>query len=143
MVKLSGFQPIPEGSYTFKITAVNFKSDFGKMEVACITKDGTKHTERYSFMKKNKEQNDGAIMAFSILAKAAMDDPTLEEIDEQQLVGHFFSTDVEHDVQPSNTDSSKLMTWVRLKNLQPSVGWEGAPAAAAAPSVDLNSLLNM
>ena len=28
-----GFSVIPEGTYVFKITKVNYKEDFGKMEV--------------------------------------------------------------------------------------------------------------
>ena len=46
-----GFSLIPEGTHTFKITAVKYKEEFGKLEVTMQTQGGSKHIERFSLLK--------------------------------------------------------------------------------------------
>ena len=53
----SGFTLIPEGTHIFKVTGVTYKKLYGKMEVYLETKEGLKHTERYSLMDKNGQDN--------------------------------------------------------------------------------------
>ena len=120
----SGFTIIPEGSYVFKITSVDYKEAFGKLEIHLETEDGQKHCERYSLLKSNGEPNDGAYNAFSFFAKSAMNDFDLDDIDPQDLVGKFIECDVEHDVQPNRNDPSKTVTFVHLKNIKANDGWE-------------------
>ena len=38
-----GFTLIPEGTHVFKITAVNYKEAFGKLEITMQTQSGAKH----------------------------------------------------------------------------------------------------
>lgn len=151
-----GFTVIPEGTHVFKITGVNYKEDFGKMEVVMQTQDGLKHTERFSLLKANGEANEGALNAFSYFAKTALKDFSLTEIDHTDLIGCFIECDVEHDTQPSNKDPNKTVTFARLTDKRQSDGWneEAAPTPAPAkttapktttkggkPGVDLKALL--
>lgn len=141
-----GFTVIPEGTYVFKITAVNYKEDFGKMEVTMQTQSGTKHIERFSLLKTDGSPNEGALNAFSYFAKTALNDFTLTEIDHEDLIGCFIECDVEHDTQPNKNKSDKTITFARLADKRPSDGWDGgetptpapAPKTAPAPSQAAN-----
>lgn len=151
-----GFTLIPEGTHVFKITAVNYKEAFGKLEITMQTQSGAKHIERFSLLKTDGSPNEGALNAFSYFAKTALNDFSLTEIDHEDLVGCFIECDVEHDVQPNKNKPDKTITFARLADKRPSEGWdEGeasspaptskpAPAAsqtAKKPSFDLNALL--
>ena len=158
-----GFSVIPEGTYVFKITKVNYKEDFGKMEVHMETQDGQKHIERFSLLDAKGNPNDRAMKAFSYFARAALGDTSLMEIDHEDLLGHFIECDVEYDIQPNKNNPDKTVTFVRLTDKRASDGWDeeetpapkpkaapkAPPAAPAAPkttggkkpSVDLKALL--
>lgn len=151
-----GFTLIPEGTHVFKITAVNYKEAFGKLEITMQTQSGAKHIERFSLLKTDGSPNEGALNAFSYFAKTALNDFSLTEIDHEDLVGCFIECDVEHDVQPNKNKPDKTVTFARLADKRPSDGWiEGeaptptpatkpAPAASQTvkkPSFDLNALL--
>lgn len=145
-----GFTLIPEGTHVFKITAVNYKEAFGKLEITMQTQSGAKHIERFSLLKTDGSPNEGALNAFSYFAKTALNDFSLTEIDHEDLVGCFIECDVEHDVQPNKNKPDKTVTFARLTDKRPSEGWDEreapspAPAAsqtAKKPSFDLNALL--
>ncbi len=129
-----GFSLIPEGTHVFKITAVNYKEDFGKMEVVMQTQGGLKHTERFSLLKSDGQPNEGALNAFSYFAKVALNDFSLTEIDHEDLLGCFIECDVEHDTQPSNKDPNKTVTFARLADKRASDGWDESEASAPAPA---------
>ena len=138
-----GFTLIPEGTHTFLITEVKYKEDFGKMEVHMRTAKGQKHIERFSLLNKEGEANEGALNAFSYFAKTAMNDYTLTDIDEQDLVGHFISCDVIHEEVESKKDPSKTVTFVRLDRKEPADGFdepdmaESKPKAAPSKKADI------
>lgn len=69
-----GFTLIPEGTHVFKITAVNYKEAFGKLEITMQTQSGAKHIERFSLLKTDGSPNEGALNAFSYFAKTALND---------------------------------------------------------------------
>ena len=69
-----GFKLIPEGSHVFKISKVDYKEEYGKMEVTLETVDGLKHIERFSLLRPDGETNPGAMNAFSYFAKVALND---------------------------------------------------------------------
>ena len=92
-----GFTLIPEGTTTFKIVDVEYKEDFGKMSVEMQTKTGAKHTERFTLTKANGEVNEGALKAFSYFAKTALNDFSLDEIDETDLIGCYITATVKHE----------------------------------------------
>ena len=150
-----GFTLIPKGVHVFQITAVNYKEDFGKMEVTMQLASGQKHTERFSLLNKDGEPNQGGLNAFSYFAKTALNDYTLSEIDHEDLVGHFIRCEVDHEEVESNRTPGKMLNFVRLGDKEPADGFDTlvaekkpAPAAkTAAPtqtgkkSFDLNSIL--
>lgn len=145
-----GFTVIPKGTHVFKITAVKYKEDFGKMEVTMQTASGAKHIERFSLMGKDGEVNEGAMNAFSFFAKTALNDFNVQEIDEQDLVGHFMRCEVDHEKVESNKTPDKYVTFVRLTEKFPADGFDEEvkkpePSSTSVTnnkkSFDLNSIL--
>lgn len=123
------FNVIPVGTYTFKITKTEYKPDFGKIEVTVEADNGMTHRETYNI------NNDGGIKAFSYMAKCALNDFSLTDIDPTELIGHFFEADVIHDEVPSKDDPSKIMTFAKLSNKRAAVGFPEKPTVVktAAP----------
>ena len=125
-IKLSegGFSLIPEGTTTFKIVAVEYKEDFGKMTVEMQTKSGQKHTERFSLLKNNGEVNEGALKAFSYFAKTALNNFQLDEIDEQDIVGCYITATVKHeDYEYEKDGETKSGKSARLNDYAVAVGF--------------------
>lgn len=136
----TGFSIIPEGVYIFKIVEVEYKQDFGKMVITMATKQGAKHTERYTLIKGKNEVNEGAMKAFSFFAKTALNDFSLEEIDENDLVGCFVKGAIEHDRRESTKDPDKMVTFTKLTNLEPAIGFEESESSKGDPLDDLDNL---
>ena len=106
------------------------------------TMTGLKHIERFRLLKDDGSENQGALNAFSYFAKTVLNDFSKQEIDPQELVGHFMEADVTHDILPSSREPGKTVTFVRLGDKRPSNGWpveSTAPKAKAKP--DLTALL--
>lgn len=134
----TSFALVPEGTHVFKITAVNYKEDFGKLEITMKTAKGETHTERYTFVKKDGSPNEPAINVFSFLAKTALQDFDLEEIDHEDLIGRFIKAEVTHETVPNQKDETKTMTFSRLGQKFTADGFEEeAPVAPkkTAPTV--------
>ena len=129
----STFSVIPEGTHIFKITEVEYKEQFGKLNITMETQSGLRHTERFSLLKANGESNEKAMNAFSYFARVALNDFSAEEIDPVDLTGHYIECDVEHDVQPSNKDPNKTVTFAGLTEKRPSEGWGEVKTASAPP----------
>lgn len=133
-----GFSVIPEGTHVFKIIKVNYKEDFGKMEVIMQMATGQKHTERFSLLDKNGESNQGGLNAFSYFAKTALNDFSLSEIDEQDLVGHFIRCEVEHEKVESDRTPGKMLTFARLGDKEAADGFDEMeaqkPQSKSAPA---------
>lgn len=128
------FSLVPEGTHVFQITAVEYKEDFGKLNITMKTSTGATHIERFTFVNNNGEPNEAAINIFSYLAKTALQDYDLEEIDHNDLVGHFIKAEVTHDVLPNKNDPTKTVTFSRLGNKYPADGFEDEPVAKPAPA---------
>ena len=148
-----GFKLIPEGSHVFRITGVKYDEDFGKMEVTMETVDGGRHIERFNLLKANGEVNDGAMNAFSYFAKAALNDFSVQEIDEQDLVGHYLRCTVRHEQVESTKYPGKMTTFVRLDDKEAADGYDDVDipwdqpqkgaGKAAAKDYDLDGLLGL
>lgn len=147
-IKLSegGFTLIPEGTTTFKIVAVEYKEDFGKMSVEMQTKGGQKHTERFSLLKNNGEVNEGALKAFSYFAKTALNNFQLDEIDEQDIVGCYITATVKHEEYSYEKDGeTKTGKSARLNDYAVAVGFGSAKSeedSQDSESDDLDDFLN-
>lgn len=144
-IKLTdGFSLIPEGTHIFRINAVNYKEEFGKLEIVMETQSGAKHTERFSLLRSDGSPNEGAYNAFSYFAKTALQDFAVTEIDNEDLVGCFIECDVEHETVENKNKPGSTITFARLTDKRQSDGWDETPAPApqkAKPAVDLKSLL--
>ncbi|WP_251183370.1 hypothetical protein [Anaerocaecibacter muris] len=131
----STFAVCPEGTHIFRIEAVSYKEDFGKLEITMKTKEGYTHIERFNFVKSNGEPNEIAIGIFSLFAKICLQNFDLEEIDHEDLVGCFIKCEVTHDVQPNKNDPNKNITFSRLGSKAQADEYEdGETATAPAPA---------
>ena len=137
----NGFAPIPEGTHIFKITAIEDKMAFGKLNVTLETQDGLKHVERYKFIKADKSENMGAYNAFSFFARTALNNMSADEIEHTDLVGCYIEATVEHDVRPNKNDPNKTVTFVRLGEKKPASGFGTVERSNNARKVDLDNLL--
>lgn len=126
-----GFSLIPKGTHVFQIVKVNYKEDFGKMEITMQTATGQKHVERFSLLNKDGEPNEGGLNAFSYFAKVALNDFSLTEIDHEDLVGHFIRCEVDHEEVESNRTPGKMLKFVRLGDKEAADGFDEVPAAPA------------
>lgn len=124
-----GFSLIPKGTHVFKITGVNYKEDFGKMEITMQIASGQKHVERFSLLNKDGEPNQGGLNAFSYFAKVALNDFNLTEIDHEDLVGRFIRCEVDHEEVESNRNPGKMLKFVRLGDKESADGFDEEPAA--------------
>ena len=136
-----GFTIIPEGKTVFKITEVDYKEDFGKMEVKLQTKSGLTHTERFSLLKANGELNEKALGVFSMFAKNALNDFKIESIDHTDLVGCYIEADVRHEEFESNKEAGKMLKAVRLGNYAPAKSFGEEEVELDSPE-DLDDFLN-
>ena len=142
-----GYTTIPEGTYIFKVVSVEYKEVYGKLRIKFATKDGKTHMEQFSLLDSKGQPNEGAYNAFSYLAKVLLDDFDREEIDDQELVGHFLKCSIEHQVVEKD---GKIQTYAHLgKDKEVAYGFdddakpEPAPAPAQAGDIDLNALLGL
>ena len=140
------FSPIPEGTHVFKIVKVEYDDHFGKLAVHLETAAGKTHIERYQLLKANGAANEGALKAFSYFAHTALQDFTVEDIDPEDLVGHYFEADVTHESVPKRDDPTQTVTFVKLGDKRQADGFSGEPAPAPkaeAPkkNFDLDDLL--
>ena len=119
----STFTLIPEGVTTFKIVAVEYNEDFGKMKVSMQTQSGSKHTETFTLLTKNGEVNEGALKAFSYFAKTALNNFELDEIDETDLIGCYITATVKHEEFESNKEPGKMLKSVRLNDYTVAAGF--------------------
>ena len=138
------FEVIPEGTYVFKITNVEYKEDFGKMKVTFETKDGKKLIENYNLLDSNGEPNAPALNAFSAMAEAALDVPADTEIDESDLLGCYLKCNVVHNEGKNGGKFAHLgYDKEHADGFDDDDDSEAAPALKPAKgSIDLNSILN-
>ena len=140
-IKLSSnsFSIVPEGTHIFEITDVDYKEEFGKLEIKMKTAEGDTHTERFSFRKANGKDNEGALNAFSYFARTALNDYNVEDLDPAELVGKFIECDVEHETTDSTKTPGKMVTFSRLGDKRPASGFTNSPESH--DDLDLDDLL--
>lgn len=138
-----GFQIMPEGEQVLKITKAEYDEDFGKATFMLENAKGQTCQERFGLLNQDGSPNEKALGAFSFFAKTALNDFDIEDVDPEELVGHYIKAEVIHNKVPSTKDPTKMMTFVNLGSKSPADGFEGAPAApkAKASGLDLSALL--
>ena len=135
-----GFQIMPEGEQVLKITKAEYDEDFGKAIFTMENAKGQTCQERFSFLNQDGSPNEKALGAFSFFAKTALNDFDIEDVDPEELVGHYIKAEVIHNKVPSTKDPTKMMTFVNLGSKSPANGFEGAPAPKTT-GLDLSALL--
>lgn len=126
-----GFTTCPEGRHIFRIYKVDYNAEFGKLNVYLVNAQGITHIERFSLMNNNGEMNDKACNAFSFFAKTALNNFGIEEIDHNDLVGHYIGGEVIHTVQPNRNDPTKNVTFVNLGEKWVADGFDTEPVKKA------------
>lgn len=130
----SGFTLIPEGEHIFRIFGVEYQEDFGNLTVHMINAQGMIHRETFH-LKNGNLPNESAMNAFSYFAKTAMNDYTMEDIDPDDLVNHYICCEVVHNVQPSNKDPKKTVTFCNLGDKSVAEGFDTTPVPLALSKV--------
>ena len=136
-----GFQTIPEGVQVLKIVDAQYDEDFGKAIFTLANAKGATCREQYSLLKQDGTPNEKALNAFSFFAKNAMNDFDMEDVDPNELVGHYIRAEIIHNKVPSTKDPTKMTTFVNLGNKSPADGFDGAPTTPKAAGLDLAALL--
>lgn len=139
----STFQPIPEGTTTFKVVEVDDTKyeDFGKISVTLQTASGKKHTETFSLIDNDGELKEGALKAWSYFAKVCLNNFTVEEIDTQDIVGCYITATVKHETY-TRTKGDKKGTEaiaVRLNDYAVALGF-GSPNNAEDDTDDTEEI---
>ena len=152
-----GFTACPEGKHIFRIYKVNYDKEFGKVDVYMVNAQGITHVEKFSLKISKEVMNEKACNAFSIFAKTALNNFTLNEIDHTDLVNHYIGCEIVHNVQPNRNDPTKTVTFVNVVNKWVAEGFDTEPCKKALTlgnesetptvpaqtgEVDLNSLLD-
>jgi hypothetical protein len=137
-----GFQIMPEGEQVLKITKAEYDEDFGKAVFTLENAKGQTCQERFSLLNQDGSPNEKALGAFSFFAKTALNDFDIEDVDPEELVGHYLKAEVIHNKVPSTKDPTKMMTFVNLGSKSPADGFDGdgAPKPKAS-GLDLAALL--
>ena len=138
-----GFQVMPEGIQVLKITKAEYDEDFGKAIFTLTNAKGQTCQERFSLLNQDNTPNEKALGAFSFFAKTAMNNFDLEDVDPEELVGHYIRAEVIHNKVESKKEPGKMMTFVNLGEKSPDDGFDGVTTEAApkATGLDLAALL--
>lgn len=137
----TGYTMIPEGSYIFKITKVVYDEEYGDMRIEMVTKNGLKHTERFGLLDKNGEVSEGAMKAFSYTARVALNNPNLDIIDEQDLVGCYIKATVVHKTSSTvNSKTGKPYVNAVLDDKESSLGFDDKVKSESKAEVNNVSL---
>lgn len=144
-----GYTLIPEGITTLKVVDVEYDEDFGKMKVQLQTKNGEKHTEQFTLLKSNGEVNEGAVKAFSYFAKTCLNNFTLDEIDDQDIIGCYITANVTHrEYEYEKDGETKTGKSANLNDYAVAVGFSSNNAKEEnqteedSSDVDLDDFLN-
>lgn len=136
-----GFSIIPEGVHVLKIVEAEYDVDFGKATFKLVNEKGASCFERFSLLNQDGKPNEKALNAFSFFAKTVMNDFDMEDVDPEELIGHYLRAEVIHNKVPSAKDPTKMLTFVNLGEKSPADGFDGAEAAPKTGGLDLSALL--
>ena len=125
------FTPVPEGVHIFRIYDVEYDVTFGKVKVCMVNAKGRTHIAQYNTLNKDGSINDVACNSLGYLARAAINDDNLVEIDHALLIDKYIQTTVTHTVQPNRNDPSKTVTFVNLSETKHADGFDTEPCEKA------------
>lgn len=125
------FTPIPEGVHIFRIYDVEYDVTFGKVKVCLVNAKGRTHIAYYNTLNNDGSVNESASNSLAYLARAAINDDNLTEIDHALLINKYIQTTVTHRVQPNRNDPSKTVTFINLSETKPVDGFDTEPCEKA------------
>lgn len=134
-VKLSDkvFTVCPEGEHLFRISKVQVDEEFQVITLTLTTPDGFTDLERYQLLDSDGEMNDGAVGAFSILARSALQMGNIDEIDPKILLNHYIKATVSHTVKASTKKVGQTVTFTSISNIGSTTKEEYDAQKAAQP----------
>ena len=135
----NGFVICPEGVHDFKITEVIYDEVFGKLEIKMISKEGYNISERYQLVGADGKPNNPALNSFSYFARVALNRNDIEEVDPNDLVGHFITAEVVHNEVTNRNDPTKTLTFANLKNKK---ACDGDGFIEPNSNMDIDSILS-
>lgn len=135
----TGYKPIPEGEYTFLVADVIYDEDFGKLTLKLIASTGESTEMKYNLMNNDGTFNSKALSAFSMFAKAALNNYGISEVDPVELKNHYVGAEITHTKVASTTNPGEYKTFVNIKR---SWAVEGDTTDNNADTVDLDALLD-
>lgn len=113
------YTPLAEGNYTFTIKDVAYKADFKRIEMKLETESGRLLWQNFFLETSDGRPNDIQLSQFSRLAKAAINDKNAKSVDPESLIGKTFKAEVTHTVKPRKENPAENVTFVNLKNYEP------------------------
>lgn len=133
---VSDFSLLPEGKTQFKIIKVDdSKYDkFGKLTIEMVTQNGQKHNENFGLIDAKGEINKGALKSWSYWIGAILGIWGEQEVDSDELVGHYFEADVTQ--EESDTISEKTGKPFVNNRLNNMTAIDGFAEGDSAPDID-------
>lgn len=124
-IKLARFNAIPDGWHKFRIESVTHDENFGTVEINLTTKDGYTHTEKYRLLTKTGAPNEGALKAFSYFVAVTLNEWTLKEVDENELVGKFIKAEIKRTPSTTiNKQTGEPFININLGDKKHCTGWD-------------------
>lgn len=116
-----GFKKLNEGaSQLLTIESVNYDPKFGKAQVVFVDADGGSQAENYMMGRPGAKPTRGQQVAqaiFSTMAKCALHDWSIEDIDTDDLVGQQVVADVTRDASV-NEDTGETRYYTHVRNFK-------------------------
>ena len=128
---MGGFALIPEGTHVFRIYDIYHNEEFGRIEVKMVTASGMTHTERFTIKNRDETPNEGALKAFSFFARTATGDFASDDIEVEDLIGHYIRAEVIHNKVPSTKEPGKTTTFANLGDKWPAEYFDTEPVPRA------------
>lgn len=119
-----GFPLIPEGEQILRIKSVDDSKyeKFGKMTIVVEDAGGVTANVNFSFTNDDGSDNSTANYIYTLIARAALNDQTLDEIDSDELPGKYIEAEIVHN------ESSRGSTFANVGKI---IGHaDGFPAGA-------------
>ena len=146
-LSFGNFDPIPEGTdVVLRIKSVDDSKleTFGKVKVILEDEKGHNHTENFSmYLSDGKTENNAGRWYLTNLYMVALGLDEIEdgeEVDLQNMTGHFIRCDITHEKVESTKKPGTFNTYSRLgKEKFHADGFDGE--TKSKPAFDLDSLL--
>lgn len=135
---VGGFQPIPAGEQVVRIKEID-ESEYEKFDkLVVVIEDAAGRTARvnFTFVNDDGTPNDTAEFVYSRMARAAMGDETLDEVDTADLIGKFVRVEIEHRTGSQGGTFANVKRWIgpgEPFEVKKAAGGKSAGSEAGAP----------